>query len=518
MAKAMEAPFSAGLSGGGGMFRPSRSLYPGSRSGPKTRYDLPQRHKTYGNANELDTVLFSGSLLQPEATAWGTATGPPSSPGDLARSTPLGGGRGAAPGEGSSLARTPERDFTFTLSFGLRAYGSSFRATLTKAASQRCVVAVSGDNCSAHPPLDHFKVLNLSPVASLSEITEAYHQQALRWLPEYDLEEPEVAEKTFEEVLGAYQMIARQLKDRPVLPELGELRQRAAPAERNLPELPLINDRNDVHGIAVLGGKSSGKTTLICSLLAALEGKYPHSHAFRDKLREMPVHGNSWEFPERDVLYVSGETKQMRVVLTDTPPAGVKSREEQPLCATVSPNSALHYSAVPSWMRIILRSGNLPHYAVLFVIDSTAPPLWEDFQRSRELARLLAVLKRSQYTVIIAVTKLLQLREDRLREAAYGSEHNGEVGKDPRSSYESFVSRYIDKVCACIQARAAENDWTFADADAPAFPLPNSSIFDVPTWTSVTDHQAWQGRRGTPELPNFRYINSQLTRTGFRGV
>lgn len=382
------------------MFRPSRSLYPGSRSGPKTRYDLPQRHKTYGNANELDTVLFSGSLLQPEVTAWGTATGPPSSPGDLARSTPLGGGRGVATGEGSSL----------------------------------------------------------------------------------------------------------------VLPELGELRQRALPADRNLPELPLINDRNDVHGIAVLGGKSSGKTTLICSLLAALEGKYPHSHAFRDKLREMPVHGNSWEFPERDVLYVSGETKQMRVVLTDTPPAGVKSREEQPLCATVSPNSTLHYSAVPSWMRIILRSGNLPHYAVLFVIDSTAPPLWEDFQRSRELARLLAVLKRSQYTVIIAVTKLLQLREDRLREAAYGSEHNGEVGKDPRSSYESFVSRYIDKVCACIQARAAENDWTFADADAPAFPLPNSSIFDVPTWTSITDHQAWQSRRGTPELPNFRYINSQLTR------
>jgi len=93
---------------------------------------------------------------------------------------------------------------------------ASCRATLTKAASQRCVMAVSGDSCSAHPPLDHFKVLNLSPVASLSEITEAYHQQALRWLPEYDLEEPEVAEKTFEEVLGAYQMIARQLKDRPV--------------------------------------------------------------------------------------------------------------------------------------------------------------------------------------------------------------------------------------------------------------------------------------------------------------
>ena len=38
---------------------------------------------------------------------------------------------------------------------------------------------------------------------------------------------------------------------------------------------PLINDRNDVHGIALLGGKSSGKTSLICSLLAVLHGKCP---------------------------------------------------------------------------------------------------------------------------------------------------------------------------------------------------------------------------------------------------
>mmetsp|Transcript_42216 Transcript_42216/g.98534 ORF Transcript_42216/g.98534 Transcript_42216/m.98534 type:complete len:400 (+) Transcript_42216:39-1238(+) len=372
------------------LFRPSRTLYPGSRFGPKTRYDLPQRHKTYGNANELDTVLFSGTSLQPEATAWGAAGGG-------ARTTPSGGrGNGA------------------------------------------------------------------------------------------------------EETL-------------PVLAEAG--RALLLPADRHLPELPLINDRNDVHGIAVLGGKSAGKTTFICSLQAALTGKYPHSHAYREKLREMPAYGNSWDFPERDILYVSGEMRQMRVVLTDTPPAGTKSREEQPLCASVSPNSALHYSAVPSWMRIILRSGNLPHYAVVFLIDASAPALWEDYQRSRELTRLLAVLKRSQYTVILGVTKLLKLREDRLREAAYGSEHNGEVGKDPRSSYESFVSRYIDKVCACIQARAAENDWTFSEAaDAPAFPLPNASIFDIPTWTSVTDHEAWGKRKGTPELPHFKYINSQLTR------
>ena len=43
-----------------------------------------------------------------------------------------------------------------------------------------------------------------------------------------------------------------------------------------------------------------------------------------------------------------------------------------------------------------IRGGNLPHYAVLFVLDATAPALWEEPQRARDLARLLAVLKRSQ--------------------------------------------------------------------------------------------------------------------------
>eukprot|EP00913_Durusdinium_trenchii_P016323 g15342.t1 len=87
------------------------------------------------------------------------------------------------------------------------------------------------------------------------------------------------------------------------------------------------------------------------------------------------------------------------------------------------------------------------------------------------------------------------------------------VGRDPRSSYESFVGRYIDKVCACLQAKAGENDWSFSDSEGSvAFPLPNVSIFDVPTWTSVTDFQAWQGRKGTPELPNFKYYSSQLSR------
>lgn len=61
------------------LFRPSRMIYPGSRFGPKTRYDLPQRHKApvrwsserraeaYGNGSELEAIIFNGTSLQPEA-------------------------------------------------------------------------------------------------------------------------------------------------------------------------------------------------------------------------------------------------------------------------------------------------------------------------------------------------------------------------------------------------------------------------------------------------------------------
>lgn len=378
------------------LFRPSRMIYPGSRFGPKTRYDLPQRHKAYGNASELEAIIFNGTSLQPEAWSGG-ATG---SKNQASASRALG--------------------------------AASAQGQLTAPSEEGLVLADAG---------------------------------------------------------------------------------RSLLADRHLPELPLINDRNDLHGIALLGGKSSGKTSLICSLLAVHHGKYPHSNDYKEKLREMSAYGNSWDFPEREICYVSGEIRQMRVVLTDTPPCGMNPREEQPICANISPNSHLHYSAVPSWMRIILRSGNLPHYAVLFIIDATAPALWEEQQRCRDLARLLAVLRRSQYTVIMGVTKLLKLRENRMKEAAYGQAHHGEVGRDPRSSYESFVGRYIVKVCACLQAKAGENDWSFSDSEGSvAFPLPNVSIFDVPTWTSVTDFQAWQGRKGTPELPNFKYYSSQLSR------
>eukprot|EP00440_Ansanella_granifera_P070082 gb/GFBE01076032.1/.p1 GENE.gb/GFBE01076032.1/~~gb/GFBE01076032.1/.p1 ORF type:complete len:414 (+),score=62.73 gb/GFBE01076032.1/:1-1242(+) len=391
-----------GFEGERTMFRPSRTNYPGSRFGPKTRYDLPQRHKAYGNADEIEAILFSGTSLQPQV--WGTSGG---NPGPIAT--------GLSPAGGRATTQTGMGETT-----------------------PRAVLSDAGRSL-LHPLSD-----------------------------------------------------------------------------RNLPDLPLINERNDVHGVAVLGGKSSGKTALICSLLSAVAGEYPDTHKAenKQKIKDMPAYGNSWDIPsERDVRYADGEVKSMRIVLTDTPPAGTDSREEQPLCMSISPNSTQNYNALPSWMRITLRSGNLPHYAVCFVIDASAKPLWEDHQRCRELARLLAVLKRNQYTVVLAVTKLFQVRESRLRDTAYGHDHKNEVGKDPRSSYESFVGRYIDKVCASLQAKARDNDWSFSDApDAAAFPLPNVTIFDVPTWVGSMDHKTWSSRRGTPELPNFKYANSQLLR------
>jgi len=286
-------------------------------------------------------------------------------------------------------------------------------------------------------------------------------------------------------------------------------------ASRNLPDLPLLDENNGVHGSLVLGGRESGKTALILSCLSLVTGTYPSNkdEAIEEKKRSMPAYGQCYELPEREIRLGQGSVQNMRMILTDTPACGTNPREEQPLCVTVSPNSTQHFNAIPSWMRITLRGGQFPHYAVLFVVDALAEPLWEDSARCRDLARLLAVLKRNQYTVVIAVTKLLRARELALREAAHGNDHKGQVGKDPRSSYEAFVGRYLEKVCAALQSKAGENDWSFSQGpDTPEFPLVNSTIFDAPTWVSITDWRKWQDKKGTPELPNLKYMQSQLER------
>lgn len=272
------------------------------------------------------------------------------------------------------------------------------------------------------------------------------------------------------------------------------------------PELPLLTDSNDVHGVLVLGGKEAGKTSLILSLAAAVNGAYPTSRAVKDKRETMPLNGQTYEIPAREVRAVDGTAREMRVLLTDTPPCGTGS-EEQPLCTRVSPNSTQRQQVMPSWMKAALRSGNQPHYAVLFCIDSTAAPLWEDTGRCRDLSRLLFAMRRSSYTVVIAVTKLLQAREEALREKNMGVAG----GMDPRNSYESFAGRYVEKVSAAIQAAGGEQHLP-VDPGRQPFPLPNMTIFDVPTWSGAVVYKSWLGKVATVELPNLRYATSQLKR------
>lgn len=392
----------------GAPFRPSRTSYPGSKFGPKTRYDLPQRHKAYGNADETEAILYAGSSLQPLTDR------------DLATYAPA-----MVPASLQLTASTPR---------GL--------------ATPRGLPT------------------NASNVGILS---------------------------------GAARSMLHPL------------------ADRNLPDLPLIDDRNDVHGILCIGGKGVGKTSLVLSMTAVVGGSFPNRYDLdiAAKKNIMPTYGQPWELAEqRDVKLGNGSVKSMRVVLTDTLPCGTNQREgEQPLCAAVSPNSSQHFNAIPSWMRITMRGGNFPHYSVLFVLDASQVPLWEDHQRCRELARLLAVLKRSQYTVVLAVTKILKAREQAQRDVSHGVQARAEVGKDPHRSYETFAGRYIEKVAASIQGMAEENDWSFScGPDSPPFPLMNATIFDAPSWVNVGDWKSYQEKRGTAELPNWKYATNQLNR------
>jgi len=157
-------------------------------------------------------------------------------------------------------------------------------------------------------------------------------------------------------------------------------------------------------------------------------------------------------------------------------------------------------------MRITLRSGNFPHYAVLFCVDSTAAPLWEDPERCRDLARLLSALKRNQYTVVVAVTKLLKAREDALREKNLGRPG----GMDPRNSYETFAGRYVEKVGAAIQAAAGGQAWPVEPGGKPFLQI-NETLFDVPTWSGVAVFKSWHGQIHAAQ-PNLRYATMQLRR------
>jgi len=288
-------------------------------------------------------------------------------------------------------------------------------------------------------------------------------------------------------------------------------------SERNLPELPLVDPSHDSHGIAILGGKGSGKTSLALSLQALVTGNMTsrHDKAAYEKAGVMPTYGQKYDLPECAVKLASGGTEMMKLALTDTPPCGTDSQEEHPLVADVHPNSTRHFNAIPSWMRISLR-GNIPHQSVIFVVDATATPLWQDEERCRGMARLFSVLKRSQFTVVIAVTKLLAARTEALKGHYKGIDHQGAVGVDPCGCYETFVGRYLEKCSSAIQTSANRSGFRlrYGDSaeDAKPFPLANHTIFDVPTWTSVGDFKRWAEKTGTAELPNMQYYKKQLGR------
>eukprot|EP00929_Paragymnodinium_shiwhaense_P118699 TRINITY_DN90618_c0_g1_i1.p1 TRINITY_DN90618_c0_g1~~TRINITY_DN90618_c0_g1_i1.p1 ORF type:complete len:392 (-),score=80.37 TRINITY_DN90618_c0_g1_i1:46-1221(-) len=274
-----------------------------------------------------------------------------------------------------------------------------------------------------------------------------------------------------------------------------------------LPERPLMMPgQEDMHGVLVLGGKASGKTSLIVSLLSVATGSFPSKKkdaaVFEKMTSAMPLAGLSYELGHRDVRYPDNSLKPMRLTMIDTPAAGSNHPEEQPLCNIVSPNSLHHFNSLPSWMRMTMRSGCIPCYAVLFVVDATAPPLWEDTERCRQLARLLAVLKRSDFNVIIAVTKLMKARN---------------LDREPRNCYETYSSRYLDKVTAAIQAKASEAGWAFSapTPDAASFPQSNVTIFDAPTWQNNMDYRKWQETGATTAfsaVPNGRYFQTQLNK------
>mmetsp|Transcript_59580 Transcript_59580/g.141772 ORF Transcript_59580/g.141772 Transcript_59580/m.141772 type:complete len:410 (+) Transcript_59580:106-1335(+) len=298
--------------------------------------------------------------------------------------------------------------------------------------------------------------------------------------------------------------------------------------DRHLSDRSWVYPDNDAHGVMLLGPLGCGKTSVLLSMLASITGSFPSRHDLEQQQLKaiLSSYGQGYELPLEQQVRVGDEVKSVRVIVTDTTPCTRGGKDGNPLCLSVSPNSAHHFNAIPSWMRMTLREGKYPHFGVVVVLDALATPLWEDEVHCRDLARVMAVLRRSQYAVVIAVTKLYRAREIARRDANYGVDHGGQVGKDPHVSYETFVSRYIGKTCAALQAKAKDNDWATVaapavpskpedEADSPPFPLNNATIFDIPTWISVGDFAKWQERRGTSELPNFKYFTSQLQKLLF---
>lgn len=271
---------------------------------------------------------------------------------------------------------------------------------------------------------------------------------------------------------------------------------------------------DETHGIFVLGGKGAGKTALVRSLIAIATGSYPTRVEAPEQVEpESSSLGQSYAIPDAMVRLGAGEARMMKMLLSDTPACGPSTlaRAELPMCTAANPNDADHWRALAPWLRQGLTE--TPHFAACLVVDATARPLWEDRMRCRESVKLVCALMRSQYTVTIAVTKLPAARDAALRDQNHGVAHGGEPHRDPRASYECFVDRYLNKLCASIYKVLEEHKWAFQrGVDRRPFPQVNESIFDVPTWRNNGEFARTQNHRGLHEVPNSYYRQTQLRR------
>jgi len=306
-------------------------------------------------------------------------------------------------------------------------------------------------------------------------------------------------------------------------------------------------DREEI-SVLVLGREGSGRTSLVLSLEAVRAGAYPRR---TERKQEDPVdvlgsrggHRGGGGYHQSAALRQLGAAitsgggatasvgaeekitpRTFRAAAEPLPDGGLRHTVPPriagglPLVLTdTQPCGARDQVRLPGGRRlpIALRSSSLKHDAVLFVLDATQRPLWEDPDRTEELGSLSATLRQQGYGVVIAVTKLLKAREDALREVRHHGPdlHGGRPGRDPRASYEEFVSRYLEKTIVTLQANPQLKAWQAAqDPGTAKFPKAGTTVFDVPTWVSIRDWEVWQSRRGTAEQPNLRYIEAQLNR------
>merc|ERR1719203_1383432 len=255
------------------------------------------------------------------------------------------------------------------------------------------------------------------------------------------------------------------------------------------------DEREDV-SVLVLGRGGSGRTSLVLSLQALRAGQYPKRFESKKPEKEDPYATLPADGGQKHLVPPKLEGVGLPLLMTDAEPCGSKDQVRLPGGRRLP---------------VALRSHSLEFDAVLFVIDATAMPLFEDKGYCEEVGQLCATLRQQGHWVVLAVTKLPKAREEAVRAASHGADHGGRPGRDPRSSYEEFVSRYLEKMSVALQAVPGLRAWQEGqDAGSPLFPHPRHTLFDVPTWVSIKDFEAWKERRGTPELPNLRYMESQL--------